>query len=207
MRVALTMRVIQVQGHTEARDALSRDWIRLAGQWGLSPLLIPNGLPDPAGYLGALAPDLLILTGGDDLGDTPERDATEAALIDAALEHDLPILGVCRGLQMINHHFGGSTERVEGHVANDHAVRLSGALADLHGPETVVNSYHDHGIAAAGLADDLKPLAFDAEGHVEAAGHRHLPIFGLMWHPERGVARDQDRQIFERLVKDRTFWI
>ncbi|WP_461209886.1 gamma-glutamyl-gamma-aminobutyrate hydrolase family protein [Desulfocurvus sp. DL9XJH121] len=125
----------------------------------------------------------LILSGGNDVGQCPRRDATEGALLDTAMERGLPVLGVCRGLQFINTHLGGTVASCpdKGHVNTRHAVRDPDSGAFLR----EVNSFHGLCIGPQDLAPDLRPLACAPGGWVEAARHVRLPVAGVMWHPER----------------------
>ena len=116
-RIALSMRVTEAPDYKEPRDALSHDLSALFDAWGMLPVPVPNTLSEPATFLDELSPDLLVLTGGDDLGGTSERDETEKRLFAGALERNLPVLGICRGMHLINDHFGGRTQPVAGHVA------------------------------------------------------------------------------------------
>lgn len=131
----------------------------------------------------------------------PPRDVFEAALIRGALERGMPVLGVCRGMQVMNHHLGGTLARVHGHVAKRHALRVA-AGAPLLAGHAEVNSYHGWGIEAAGVAADLVALAWSEDGSVEACRHRRLPWIGIMWHPEREApASEADA----RLIHDAFF--
>ncbi|MBC7952336.1 MAG: gamma-glutamyl-gamma-aminobutyrate hydrolase family protein [Rhodospirillaceae bacterium] len=200
MRVALTMRVTQASGYVEPRDAISHDWIVRLAEWQMVPLLVPNALPDPAAYLDALAPDLLVLTGGEDTGVSPERDRTETLLLDAAITRGIPVLGVCRGLQLINACFGGHLVAVTGHVATEHALQVAGPWQPLIGSGPRVNSYHNFAIPAEGLGAGLEALATDECGNVEAVRAPGLSLAGIMWHPERHAARSEDRLFMTRLA-------
>jgi gamma-glutamyl-gamma-aminobutyrate hydrolase PuuD len=109
-RIGLTMRVVTAEGYTEERDALAWDWHRFLASafpdacW----LSIPNLGNRVDDYIREWRIDGLILTGGNDLGSAPLRDMTERALLGYALENSIPTFGVCRGLQVIQHHFGGA---------------------------------------------------------------------------------------------------
>ncbi len=128
--VAITQRVSVVPAYGERRDCLDQAWTRFLAACGLLPVLLPNvtevalALCERAGNGG------LVLTGGNDLaalgGDAPERDAVENALLDLAERRRLPVLGVCRGMQMIQQRFAIPLRRVEGHVAQRQVIRIDG---------------------------------------------------------------------------------
>ncbi|MBR9973746.1 gamma-glutamyl-gamma-aminobutyrate hydrolase family protein [Magnetospirillum sulfuroxidans] len=194
------MRVTQAASYAEPRDSLAQDWILRLQEWGMTPILVPNRLTDPVGYVAALTPDLVILTGGDDIGLTPDRDATEHALLAASIAARRPLLGICRGLQLLNLHLGGGLEPVIGHIAHPHSLTVTPSGAAILGSVGNVNSYHGFGIPAAALAPGLDSLAHDSAGNIEAARMPGLPVAGIMWHPERGIGRPQDQALFEYLV-------
>jgi len=108
--VAVTQRVAVEPRHGERRDCLDQAWTRFLLACGLTPMPAPNQ-QEAALALCTTAPVAgIVLTGGNDLaaygGDAPERDATEGALIDLAARRGWPVLGVCRGMQMIQERFG-----------------------------------------------------------------------------------------------------
>ncbi len=177
----------------EVRDCLDQRWY-LFGK-ALDYLLVPlsSSMPEMAiRAISDLGIEGIILSGGNSISAfdpkspdiSPVRDQFEASLIDAAVAADIAVLGVCRGMQMINWKFGGKLSRLDGHAGTRH--RLIVLDRDDRGslPEEV-NSYHDWGISRTGLASGLIPLAVDLSGNIEAARHAKLKIAGMMWHPER----------------------
>nr|WP_255772270.1 MULTISPECIES: gamma-glutamyl-gamma-aminobutyrate hydrolase family protein [Halorhodospira] len=134
-----------------------------------------------AGYLDALAPEGVLLSGGNDIGQAPERDNLEHAALAYARLHRVPVFGICRGMQMIHVHQGGELVPQTGHVAVAHTI-TGNWLPD--GRRTV-NSYHNHGVPGDALGAELEPLAWAEDGSVEALRHCDLPWLGIMWHPER----------------------
>jgi len=206
MRVALTMRVSEETRYVEPRDSISQDWLNRLAQWEATPLLMPNLVADPVGYLKDFRPDLLVMTGGDDLGVHPERDRTEEALLDFAVESALPVIGVCRGMYAVNSLNGGHSTEVKGHVGATHGVSIQTPWQAVYGTDVRVNSYHHNSIPESGLGKDLIATAFDDDGYVEAFCHSTLPIAAMMWHPERTDAAEGDRVLFRDLVQKGAFW-
>lgn len=182
-------------GRDEVREALDARLAGLLWELGFLPLPLASGVAEPADYLAALVPDGVLLSGGNDIGTTPARDALEWAALEYATAHGLPVLGLCRGMQMLNHFQGGALRPVSGHTAVRHPV--TGPLVGDNGRE--VNSYHDQGLLDADLGDALDAVARADDGVVEALRHRSRPWLGIMWHPERDtpVAR-ADRELITR---------
>lgn len=195
MRIAISQRVNYIAAYAERRDCLDQQWAALLERLGHLPVPIPNGLNDPTAWATNLQIEAFLLTGGNDLepaGDSstsaPERNRCERLILEHASAHRLPVLGVCRGSQMINSFLGGSIVPVPGHVASRHQLTRTTEPARLLKSlpsQTEVNSFHNFGVDARGLAASLIPLMVDRQGFVEAAEHRNLPWAQIMWHPER----------------------
>ena len=214
--------------------ALARTYVRALASVGGAPVILPP-------YLGRVqlrgafdGIDGLILSGGGDIDPSAfgkedqgllwrvdqERDRTELALARWALDEDLPMLAICRGVQVLNVTAGGtliqdiptkvprplSHSCVAGRPLPDiaHAVnvRANTRLAGLIGPGNVgVNSAHHQ--AADVVADDLIVVARAPDGVIEGleAPDRRFCI-GVQWHPEVMVDTvPLMRRLFEGLVK------
>ena len=178
--VAVTQRVSVVPAYGERRDCLDQTWARFLTNCRLLPVLLPN-VPETALALCEVAGvGGLVLTGGNDLaelgGDAPERDAVERSLLDWAERARIPVLGVCRGMQVIQRRFLNVLDRVEGHVTPRQVIQVDGERCE-------VNSYHH--FASREVRPPLEMWALADDGVVKAVRHSTLPMTGIMWHPER----------------------
>lgn len=171
-------------GSCEIRDGLDAAWWRFLGVAvpGSDYLPLPNIGTDISVILKSGIFSGFVLSGGDDWGVFPERDATEEAIFNYARSQKRPILGVCRGAQVINRLLGGSLVAVAGHAGTRHEV--SSESNHLR----TVNSYHNFGISQ--LAKGLLPLAKDDAGHTESFQSQDGLVAGIMWHPEREPVGD-----------------
>ncbi|WP_148715887.1 gamma-glutamyl-gamma-aminobutyrate hydrolase family protein [Chitinolyticbacter meiyuanensis] len=191
--VLVSQRVDAWRDRNERRDALDQRLIAILAECGLLAVPVPNRPDSVATLWQALMPAGVVLSGGNDLlvqgGDTPERDATERALLDLAVSHAAPVLGICHGLHVIVDYFGGTLHRIEGHVATRHPV--AGELGTFE-----VNSYHNWGVRQ--LPELLQDLAQAPDGSIEALRHAELPVLAVMWHPEReATLAPHDRHLIE----------
>lgn len=154
-------------------------------------MVIPNTGRSILKFVQTWELEALILTGGDDIGQTPLRDETERALLGYFVKRGLPIFGVCRGMQLIQTEFGGELTPCtpHDHVSTRHSVTLTQELGlpDAGHLEANVNSFHTSAIDSASLANGLVPLAVTSDGYVEAFRALDTPLIGVMWHPEREV--------------------
>lgn len=180
LRLGVSQRRLPEQSHAFARDALDAAWGSwFANLWSdVQFLAIPN-FDDPT-LAVTYAKDWeltgFVLSGGGDVDSSPERASVEAALLDFACTQNMPVLGVCRGMQMLHRYSGGELTRIRDHVNTIHGVFTQGSWLQ-------VNSWHDFGIH--NLCEDWRSLAVAVDGSVEAMQHNRLPWLGLMWHPER----------------------
>lgn len=195
-KIGITQRVDYFPDRGERRDALDQKWSEFL--WNIGLISVPlSAVGGPyETYLSALELDGFILSGGNDIGEAPERDALEDAVLSLASKERVPVVGVCRGMEFMNTFLGGSLREVSGHVATTHA--LEGDFAEQNAL-IEVNSFHDMGIEREDLSGDLRAIAFSKDGIVEAVRHHTYPWLGVMWHPERNQPfRQQDLKIFSQ---------
>jgi len=200
-RIGITQRVEGVVSYSETRDCLDQRWISLCTSLNLLPIPIPNNLAKPIDWCKELDLDGFILSGGNDLSNLSpvknislERDNTERLLLDLAQDRAMPVLGVCRGMMMINTYFGGQLIQVAGHVASRHPINCL-----THNPLFLeykeVNSYHNWGLYKEHVALPLQAqVQCSLDNTIEAINHCNLPIVGIMWHPER----ESSLSVFDR---------
>lgn len=123
------------------------------------------------------------------------RDAFEMRIAKHFIEAGKPVMGICRGFQLLNVYFGGSLHqhisnvvehRVEGKVEKVHEVlSTDGSIARrLYGERFVVNSIHHQAVKRLGEGLKITMTSTDG-GIIEGFEHEHLPLFGVQWHPER----------------------
>ncbi|GAA2922538.1 gamma-glutamyl-gamma-aminobutyrate hydrolase family protein [Streptomyces thioluteus] len=185
--VGVTQRSLPPDRFGERRYALDARWFAFLAACGLTPVPLPNAADLALRTAGAADLRGVLLTGGDDLaeygGPSPERDRTELRLLRWAVDRDVPVLGVCRGMQVILRAHGAPLVPVGGHVAVRHPV----VTAD--GGRREVNSYHR--MAARSVPAPLEVTARCGDV-VEAVRHRAARVAGIMWHPERETAFHPD---------------
>lgn len=203
--IGITQRVEEIKSYGERRDCLDQQWSKLVEVLGGIPLPLANCVDDVAGYVQGLGLSAVIMSGGNDLADlsdcsnpAPERDAFEMALLNYSEKASLPVLGVCRGMQVINAYCGGELINVSGHVAQRHPLDD----CDVRLQYSDVNSFHNRGIVQSGLGAGLRPLAYSEDGHIEAFEHGSFNWTGIMWHPERETPfNDVDLQFISEALK------
>ncbi len=194
LRIGLTMREMLAEGYNEPRDALARVW----GEFMQATLPeavwlpVPNLGPDSARrFCDRWGINALILTGGEDIGVSPVRDATERALLQHFSRIGQPIFGVCRGLQLMWTELGGNLETKGGHVGVRHRVRYARERTlDIDDRTGEVNSFHGFSLreSTAGLREPAVVFARADDGTAEGVRFGDSRMAGVMWHPEREAA-------------------
>jgi putative glutamine amidotransferase len=193
--VAVTMLRLYDALRDEWRDAIDQRWTAFLAQCALLPLYMPNDPLVSQELLKRFHPDGVLLTGGGNCqaltGSADARDETEALLLTWAQKRRLPVLGVCRGMQVMLTHAGATLEPVTAHVGV-HDIRYRGTTRR-------VNSFHDYGFYAAPPGYEIDAVSED--GVIEAVSHPGARHSAVMWHPERNPQIDSAdlslvRQVF-----------
>jgi gamma-glutamyl-gamma-aminobutyrate hydrolase PuuD len=199
------------------------NYVEAVERAGGRPVLIPPSEEGVEETIDAL--DGIVFSGGADVDpsrygadahpetDSPQshRDAGELALLRSALEHDLPVLAVCRGFQLLNVARGGDlVQHLPDEVGHDahkevpgvfsvHPVEVKDGtqLASLLGSRTEVSSHHHQALGRVG--EGLAETAWAQDGTLEAVEDtsRRFAV-GVQWHPEAG----EDQALFEGLVQE-----
>ena len=205
--VGVTQRVDKTEFYDEWRDALDQRLIDWVVKSGFVPVPIPNTIVDITStnschpildnWLNIVKIDSIILSGGNNIGDFAQRDLTEKYLLSWAEKNRKPVLGICRGMQMMGVYAGGELIEVDRHVRARHQLQIKSSYVQLL-PKSV-NSYHN--LALEYCPDTFQILAKSEDGNIEAMKHKEMPWEGWMWHPERDeqfVKIDQER--FKKLI-------
>lgn len=201
--IAVSQRVDLISERKEVRDSIDQQLFEFIYKAGYLPLGVPNFELKANNvsknkqialtkWLEKISPLAVVLSGGNNIGEVPKRDATEEKLIHYALEKKLPLLGICRGMQMIAKYLGVSLQESKNHSAVRHEI--SGVI------NRQVNSYHNFIIESC--PNNFSILARSNEGYIEAIKHNKLPWEGWMWHPEReNIFHQNDLERLRSLFK------
>ena len=131
------------------------------------------------------------MSGGNNIGSEPDRDLIEKKIINYSIKNNIPILGVCRGMQYLHTSEGGKLIRSTNHINVCHKISHKGEKNQ--DKPFLVNSFHNFSIKEINN-DKFKAIAFTEDGNIEAMIHNRYPWLAIMWHPER-VFQNNDSSI------------
>lgn len=188
--IAITQRLVSNDSYYEVREALDIRWGKLFKELDCIPIALPLNINFEE-YFKHFLIDGIFLTGGNDLNSfgsndlSKLRDDFELRLIKYGIKNDIPIYGVCRGMQLIAEYFGCTIHPIQNHVGSKHVLNISKKskykkyLMNLE----KVNSFHNYGLH--NVVNDLFVSAKSEDNTIEAIEHTKYKIFAQMWHSER----------------------
>ena len=237
--ILITQRLMYLEEIDEERESLDPLWHGLFEEFG-NVILVPLSYrQDTSLIFDSYDVAGIILSGGNNVsihsqdvyGDVDadsiaaqlslKRDRFERNLLEGAVQRNVKIFGVCRGLQLICVHYGAKIRKVSNHVARDHRViqhdklkrnclskTAKTILSLFSSPDQLsvnVNSFHNFGIQIDSVLPEdfeilLKPMDEDI---IEAFAYDSHGIAGVMWHPERsrGLARTRDKRLLNNFFQ------
>ena len=214
------------------RAYVNKDYVDAVVRAGGVPLIIPFTTNKEVIISQAQLIDGLILSGGHDINPYnygqepsqkigeifPERDIYEMILLEESKKRDIPILGICRGFQLINIAAGGTLyqdlslipgnilkhNQVSNPTLKTHKIEIkeNSFISSIFGKETMVNSFHHQAIDK--VADDFIVVARASDGVVEAIEHKTYKfLVAVQWHPEMlAVNCEKARVLFSKFVEE-----
>lgn len=183
-------------------DFIDHYWIRYFEKRKINFTLIPNSKNLLSNYLSKNV-DLILLPGGNDIYEknlsSKNRLAIENRLIKYSIKNKIPLIGICRGMQVINIFFGGKIDKITGHMKKFTKISMRHNLFKK--KILKVRCFHNYGIKPKSLSKDLEIYATDKNDNIEMVKHKDYSIRGLMWHPEREKNFNNLDIIFKDLEK------
>ena len=184
-------------------EVLDRSYIDMVTDAGAVPLLLPTLSPADASQAISNI-DGIILSGGED---DSARDAFEARIVVIARDNRIPLLGVCRGIQILNVALGGTLRTdVSGHCLDDGGMRIQQISVAVGTESAKIVGSSDarvacwHHYAVGNIAPNLRVTGQADDGVVEILEHTNLPIIGVQWHPELLPDSAESRRIMRWLI-------
>ncbi len=209
-KIAITQRLYEEKSYNETREMLDVQWGSLFRELDFVPIVMPMEFDSEIIY-NSVGFEGIVLTGGNDLSIinndslSVKRDLFEKKLIEFGIGKKIPILGVCRGMQVVADYFDSTFKKVEGHIKTFHKLNVSekSKYKNLLKELGAVNSFHSYSVDT--VSNSLAVSATSEDGSTEAIEHVELKIFGQMWHPERkNPFSDSEKELFTHFFSNRS---
>ena len=195
-----------ITSRSENRDSIDTEIYSLLSDIELIPLLIPNETRFMSNINNLIDHKRIrcaILSGGNDLkilenkGGTNishKRDEVELSLIKFCLKNKIPIIGICRGFQLIASYLGAEINKVDNHINSIHEIKFNNSHS------IKVNSFHSFGLKNNNIPQNINILGYHQKDNTIECFTTELPFrsINFMWHPERN---NGSRKETNKLIK------
>lgn len=186
-------------------DFLDHYWLKYFENKDYDFELIPNSFKLAKKKINDIKNcDLIVLPGGNDLFKkdkiTRTRLNVEKELINFSLKKKIPLIGICRGMQLLNYFFGGKINKVKNHMGKKSKIFFKEKFFSKN--VLMVKCYHNYGIKNKFKSKKFKTIAIDKDGNLEMFIHENKKILGIMWHPEREKNYKKLDHIFKQVFQN-----
>lgn len=210
-KIIITQRIDKIAPNNEIRDNLDTLWTTFFNHFNndkqtilLYPL--PNYIVDLNAWVNTIGADGILLSGGNTISDeiAIQRNNIELQLLDYAAQNNIPVLGVCRGMQMLAYWQKiPLVETQQNHISVKHNILLNPIFSYSQKFTENVNSYHKFMIQQNAENLQIFDIIATSENDncIEMIKHKNKNIFGIMWHPER----EENLKKFDRILVENVF--
>jgi len=204
-KILVTQIISENSEYYELRQSLDINWASFLKTVGVIPIPISYNF-NLLDYFQNLEIEGILLTGGNSLSDlsgcslSQTRDNFELSLIEESISRKIPLIGVCRGMQIIAKYFNLDIGMIKGHVATNHQITFEDQGRYFKGYKKIkfVNSFHKYAIKTDNR--ELTITSRSNDNSIESFEHKIDNIIGIMWHPERYNHPDlEDVKLFKRV--------
>ncbi len=206
-KIAITQRIDISPTYYEVRSGLDIQWAKFFESSNILPIILPYKYSFET-YFNTLDIEGIIFSGGNDFYHQTQskiskiRDDYEYELLEFAISNKIPIIGICRGMQMIGKYFGVKLNSIQNHVATKHAIKFNenASCYSLINSQSKVNSYHNSTLAH--LPKGFVEVAVSNDNCIEAIENPERRIYAQMWHPERNtIPEKQDINLIKHYLQ------